>query len=871
MAVIPSGAALGAPASDGTVTVAADGIEGIADASHNDLFGGDARQGVSDLIAAGAVRINDVTVPVALGQDAYSVDQFDINGGRALWKNADGTWSWNIHPLFSGSDQGYEEAVVAFVNGVTMLRGITYDLTISSGVVTGLDARVFDVVFANTVTRGTDYTTITLVEPSGVTARPDPSTIQFPNANVEGAPQSQDMVLYWNDGQGWHLEQATSEEVVLTANIPETGSIFGTVNGEPMVDSLLTLASSPWNRPSQPIRGIVWMDEGQATVIQWTCAPGITVGFSRGERARAALEAALDKAQEALATTQVSAAGDGTDVASGELWVTQEYRTIFTQAVADARAAYDNDDLTNSQYEGALYRLAQAYGGRTGDRFSALDNPYFGSGSGYDTGYNGTGFWTFAQAHEGTLNKVLLKAVVNNMGEGTTATNSQYDDYFDAATAEAGVAAIIAAGRFFINGFALPGTEAEYTATWPDGYALNQSVWLAKSGNRWKGGNGGATFFDTYDEAALSIANAIPAGLEVRLYDTDEDGFADLIETLYLGAVIADTITENADGTYTIARAELDPALTYSENDGTPYSAAGGPFSAGWEQTVKPENFDSNIQKGDMALYYYGPDGWVVSRAIEIHGMYMGGEDHRSYQIDDVLYYDAMRFPRGNLLISSRNGEFANGHNYFGFNNNPQMLKISFWLAPTTDYPATKGAPLGFTTKGNGGAFLTRALAIAREKLNSVAVSTDGKDVPVGTKWTTQAMRDELSAAIDRAARAKDLDQSPELLDYQVYLLYLTLAGSAADIGATTSGYDYVGFDTMIFEGTRVGGGTDPSRSPSSGTDSSSGASPGSQSPTTLPVTGGSATNLTLLTIAMTLIGGGAALFGLGRRQRNRL
>ena len=59
-------------------------------------------------------------------------------------------------------------------------------------------------------------------------------------------------------------------------------------------------------------------------------------------------------------------------------------------------------------YEGALHPLAQAYGGQTGDRFGWLENTYFGSGDDYgfgtpfDTGYNGTGFWTFAQAHLGT-------------------------------------------------------------------------------------------------------------------------------------------------------------------------------------------------------------------------------------------------------------------------------------------------------------------------------------------------------------------------------------------------------------------------------------------------------------------------------------
>jgi hypothetical protein len=52
---------------------------------------------------------------------------------------------------------------------------------------------------------------------------------------------------------------------------------------------------------------------------------------------------------------------------------------------------------------GSYRRCAQA-----AVRNSWLENRYFGKGSDYgrgtafDTGYNGTGFWTFAQSHPGT-------------------------------------------------------------------------------------------------------------------------------------------------------------------------------------------------------------------------------------------------------------------------------------------------------------------------------------------------------------------------------------------------------------------------------------------------------------------------------------
>ncbi|MEU6198194.1 hypothetical protein [Streptomyces sp. NPDC047061] len=150
------------------------------------------------------------------------------------------------------------------------------------------------------------------------------------------------------------------------------------------------------------------MGENNVPALQWLATPGVTVGFSRGAGAREALAAAVTKAEGALDTVAVSGAGDGSDVTAGKMWVTQAYHDIFARAVANARSGLDDNGATDDAYEGALYRLAQAYGGRTGDRFSWLENTYFGSGDDhgfgtpFDTGYNGTGFWTFAQAHLGT-------------------------------------------------------------------------------------------------------------------------------------------------------------------------------------------------------------------------------------------------------------------------------------------------------------------------------------------------------------------------------------------------------------------------------------------------------------------------------------
>ena len=404
------------------------------------------------------------------------------------------------------------------------------------------------------------------------------------------------------------------------------------------------------------------------------------------------------------------------------------------------------------------------------------------------------GFDNTASA-ETQAKETLLKTIVNNMGEDETVTNAQYSKYFKEGTAEDGVKAIIAAGKFIINGYAIPATETACTDEYPDGYSVNKTAWLYKSGDSWHGGINGEKTYDSYAAASLAVATALPAGLEVKLYDTNNDGYTDLIETQYQEALIVGKITHNGDETYSVARGALDSAITYSITDGKAFDSSR--FTSISGDVIK--NFDTTIKEGDIALFWYGTDGWVMDRAKEVNGVFVDGADHNYYQIDTVKYQDAMRFSRDNVIISNRPGEFANTQKYFGLNNNDKRLRVSLWLVPTTNYPETKGAPIGFTTNENAGTFLTKAIAIAQANLESVVISTDGTDMAAGTKWTTQAAYDELSAAITRAKAALDSKESSALLDYQVYLLYLTLNGSSRDIGAVYGGYKYTGFNNQIY------------------------------------------------------------------------
>ncbi len=393
---------------DGVLTIYADGKVGITDASYDYLFETTAAEGVAELIQNQKVTINGETLPLQLEDGTYTAEEMYTNERKTFWKNEDGTWSYNAHILFMGEDEEYEQAVVDFVNANTMLSGISYEVTVENGLATAIDITVFDAAKAHKINQGDAYTTIELQESlqSESTEGADPSQIQFKNENVEGELQDLDVVLFWKEGEDWYIKSAEAKEntiatIEVTTDAEGHDSFVVTFeDGEVMQDTRIT---TPYlgeaNKPSQPIFGMIWLGEMEnIEVVQWTCAPGITVGYSLGNQAREKLQEVIDKVTADMNAVAVSETGDGSDVPEGESWVTEEYVTIFTQAIADAQAVVDDTSIADDDVELALWYLAQAYGGHTGDFFSKKGNVYFG-----DDEYNGTGFMTFAQEHVGTM------------------------------------------------------------------------------------------------------------------------------------------------------------------------------------------------------------------------------------------------------------------------------------------------------------------------------------------------------------------------------------------------------------------------------------------------------------------------------------
>ncbi|KAL2275483.1 hypothetical protein FJTKL_01993 [Diaporthe vaccinii] len=174
-----------------------------------------------------------------------------------------------------------------------------------------------------------------------------------------------------------------------------------------------------------------------------------------------------------------------------------------------------------------------------------------------------------------------------------------------------------------------------------------------------------------------------------------------------------------------------------------------------------------------------------MKRAHEVNGLFVDGADHTSYNIDGVVYEDALRFSRDNLFISNRPGEFTDAQKYFRLTNDSALgLNVSLWLVPVTNTTEI-GAPIGMTSGSSSRSLLERGVVEAQARLDNVTVSADGSDVPSSQEWVNQTVYDQLDEAVARANLSLSLANSSSFLhDYQVYVLYQTLDGSSNDIGA---------------------------------------------------------------------------------------
>ena len=373
--------------------------------------------------------------------------------------------------------------------------------------------------------------------------------------------------------------------------------------------------------------------------------------------------------------------------------------------------------------------------------------------------------------YEKSSNKVLLTSILINMDTNENIIAFQYKRYYKTNNPMEGIKEIIKNNQFYINDFAIPGTEQDFKTKYPEGYLINQKKWLTYYDGKYQVMFNGE--FDNYEDASFATATGFIAGLEFRLYDTKNDNYADLIEMDYVESFIINEIIKNDDGTLKISRSSVSEDMKW-ENDGREYDSDN--FDKNSNEIVYEENFDKQINIGDIAIFAYRKQGWVIEKGRVVKGILTDGGDHEFYQIGEMKFQDAMRFSRDNIIISNRCGEYLNSHKYFGFLGTEQNLEVSLWFIKNTD-KNRYGAPCGFTSGENAKEFLLKAMRISQEKLNSVVISDDGSNVEEGQKYVKREDYEKFREAIARAQMISVFDLPNDIYDYTVYLLYLANYG----------------------------------------------------------------------------------------------
>ena len=730
--------------------------EGIYD--HPEYFGED---GVMGVVEAGNFYVNDFQVPATA--EELGEEGFIVNGGTASLTVVDGKYK-----VGKSSYDTYAEAVKALVND-DLPGGLHFDLYDNDG-----DQKT-DVVkmwyteglIVNEISKDADGNYILTrgsLErvPTYAGALYDDEHFNGTSGevvkaeNFDSSIKVGDACIFYLTPDGWVVERATEiNGMFVGGEDHHYYDIDGVQYPDTMKysrDNLIVAQRNGEYTNAHTYFGFLSNKEGLKTSLWLDPKSGSPIGLSANENAKTFLTKAVAQAKAKLAAVTV------TEVSSANK---QFAYAALKEAIELAEATLADKASYNSEYDFYTYYLYLTLAGTGNDIGAAFAGFYGVNGWGFKNAYPGFDA-IFAEEDDGPMAGIDTVRT-GNMG-GLEDGIYDHPEYFD----EAGVMGIVEAGNFYVNDFQVPATAEELSA---EGFIVNGgTASLTVVDGKYKVGK---SSYDTYAEAVKALVNDdLPGGLHFDLYDNDGDQKTDVVKMWYTEGLIVNEISKDADGNYILTRGSLERVPTYA---GALYDDEH--FNGTSGEVVKAENFDSSIKVGDACIFYLTPDGWVVERATEINGMFVGGEDHHYYDIDGVQYPDTMKYSRDNLIVAQRNGEYTNAHTYFGFLSNKEGLKTSLWLDPKS------GSPIGLSANENAKTFLTKAVAQAKAKLAAVTLADDAT---AEQKFAYETLEEAIKLA--EATLADETSYNSEY-DFYTYYLYLSLAGTGNDIGAAFAGF----------------------------------------------------------------------------------
>ena len=356
--------------------------------------------GIQEIVANGLVFCNGQRIPYVLPNGELSSTEMRLGTGHeGVWQEEakeDG-WAWFAHVQRRYSEDMWlpsieadfvpgkllplKDAAFMFVKYLMHISGQTVNIFAEKGTDTAalITTTFYQVTLIHSFTKENGIVHFTAMDNDNLVCDLD---ADFPQENVDPSIKPEDMIVFWNDEQtGWHAVRAVGRAGFLIENTDPTDRdaykhpYFLTLDGQLLTtgDSFVGKNLKEAFTHTQFMRGHRRTDQYHFSmpVIMWSSNenPDTSVGFSRGDNARPALEYAVAYCEDAVKDIVVSA--DGTDVSKDTLWVPQEIMDAFQTKLAEAKAMLEEGTATNFEYDEMLINLANVYGG-TEDKFSTL-------------------------------------------------------------------------------------------------------------------------------------------------------------------------------------------------------------------------------------------------------------------------------------------------------------------------------------------------------------------------------------------------------------------------------------------------------------------------------------------------------------------
>jgi len=342
----------------------------------------DMLSGIQNLIAAGNVKINGISLPTTISE---------------MDEREDGTYAYltnGVKEFTVEADASDEDVTAGGLEAVKMiLKAAGTNVTLK------LDENGYATAMSMFVTRGAlideiidngDGTSTLISDGEEYAISPDESpmpipnpdaapavTIAFPNDNISENIEVGAIAVVYEDENGWHLQEADKMEGYLVGGADHEDYLFEDLNGETHYfedADMYNRAFATQNRPGGFVNTQVHfkLTEGDYQITAWF-VPGtvdtekpMIIGFTTGDSSRPRLEAAVEYAKNISENAVV--AGSREEAGENVDWV-ENQSTIddLNAAIAEAQKSLDDESLTTSAVDGAVYQLYLAVWGSMSD------------------------------------------------------------------------------------------------------------------------------------------------------------------------------------------------------------------------------------------------------------------------------------------------------------------------------------------------------------------------------------------------------------------------------------------------------------------------------------------------------------------------